>query len=227
MWASQIVDLQQKLHRAEEVYDLLPAQQKYIVELESTLAAMETNLNSKQREESNYHESYSSILNSNNELKMSNEVLQGDVDALEVEKALMKEEVSMLQQKSVNRMIFNWNRGLLNKVFGSWRKDAAETANYKRIVLRFKSKMLNACLWRYYKSWVQLISEKENERRILNKFRGRMLNMCVTRSFNSWCGFVSERTKLRKLVQKVACERASPTRSEATSIIAPEEPSFR
>jgi len=201
--AARIVDLEQKLAKAEEIYDLVQAQQRYIVEMESTLATMEGDLNAKQREESNYKESYNDIIRNNTELKMAKEGLVSDCDRLSCEKAELLEQIKGLQGRAVAKMIIDWNRTLLTKVFENWRKDATETANYKRVVLKFKAKMMNACIWRCYRSWVNLVAENGREKKVLNKFRARMLNLTVTRSFNSWCGFVADRLRLKKLGLKI------------------------
>ena len=201
--AAKIVDLQQKLQRAEEIYDLLPTQQHYIVELESTVAAIEMKLNDAQRQECSYSESYNDVVASNAELKEANGKLHAKCETLEDDKQLMQEQLAALQQRAASKMIFDWNRGLLKRVYEAWSKDAAETANYKRVVLKFKAKMTNATVWRCYRGWVKFVHDCNNEKFILARFRCRMLNQVAARSFNSWCFFVSERLKLKKLAQKI------------------------
>ena len=169
--AAKIATLQEKLSRAEEIYSFLPAQQTYIIELESTLAFLETNLNETQKQQETYSDGYTTQIKEIEKLKLEISELQKKVASQQVEQKMEKQQLRELQSRIVQQSIFRWNKKLINKIFVSWQTWGRKSANYKNVVRKFKSKMLNGTVFRCFKSWSAMLASIHSERRILTKLK--------------------------------------------------------
>ncbi|GMH93971.1 hypothetical protein TrVE_jg11674, partial [Triparma verrucosa] len=143
--------------------------------------------------------------------KQTNEELEGKVEMLESQLALLRGQLGTakasqaeMAQKTAKKLIQTMINKALTTTFMAWKGEAGKGRENKMKAKRFIAKMSKASQFRCFAAWVAHHQETKVNKNIVKKFVARMNNSSAIRILTTWSTYCKERKKHKTMLKRFA-----------------------